>query len=65
MHYLIQAVVFFDSTIGTAIGYRLDDRGFGVRIPIGAGIFSLEWPKTVQGPIRPPIQWVSGALPTG
>jgi hypothetical protein len=31
----------FSNAVGTATGYRLDDRGSGVRFPAGAGKFSL------------------------
>jgi hypothetical protein len=30
-----------DSSVGTALGYALDDRGSRVRFPAGAGNFSL------------------------
>jgi hypothetical protein len=30
-----------DSSVGTALGYGLDDRGSRVRFPVGAGNFSL------------------------
>jgi hypothetical protein len=30
-----------DSSVGIALGYRLDDRGSRVRFPTGAGNFSL------------------------
>jgi hypothetical protein len=30
-----------DSSVGIALGYRLDDRGSRVRFPAGAGNFSL------------------------
>jgi hypothetical protein len=30
-----------DSSVATALGYRLDDRGSRVRLPAGAGNFSL------------------------
>jgi hypothetical protein len=30
-----------DSLVGIALGYGLDDRGSGVRLPAGAGNFSL------------------------
>jgi hypothetical protein len=30
-----------DSSVGIALGYGLDDRGFKVRFPAGAGNFSL------------------------
>jgi hypothetical protein len=29
-----------DSVVGIATSYGLDDRGVGVRVPIGSGIFS-------------------------
>jgi hypothetical protein len=30
-----------DSSVGIALGYGLDDRGSRVRVPVGAGNFSL------------------------
>jgi hypothetical protein len=33
-----------DSSVGIALGYGLDDRGFGVRFLAGAGNFSLNHP---------------------
>jgi hypothetical protein len=30
-----------DSSVGIALGYGLDDRGSGIRLPAGAGNFSL------------------------
>jgi hypothetical protein len=30
-----------DSSVGITLGYGLDDRGFRVRFPVGAGNFSL------------------------
>jgi hypothetical protein len=30
-----------DSSVGTALGYRLDDRGSRIRFPAGTGNFSL------------------------
>jgi hypothetical protein len=29
-----------DSVLGTATGYGVDDRGVGVRVPVGSRIFS-------------------------
>jgi hypothetical protein len=37
-----------DSVVGTATGYGLDDRGVGVRVPVGS--------------TQHPIQWVPGVL---
>jgi hypothetical protein len=42
-----------DSSVGIALGYRLDDRGSRVRFSAGAGNFSLHHR----------VQNVSGALP--
>jgi hypothetical protein len=35
-----------DSSVGIALGYRLDDRGYRVRFPARAGNFSLH--RSVQ-----------------
>jgi hypothetical protein len=43
-----------DSVVGIATSYGLDDRGVGVRVPVGS-----------LGSTQPPIQWVPGALSTG
>jgi hypothetical protein len=32
-----------DSSVGIALGYRLDDRGARVRFPAGAGNFSFHY----------------------
>jgi hypothetical protein len=54
--------VAWEYFIGT--GYGLDDRGVGVRIPVGSRIFST---LSIQalGPTQPLIQWVPGALSPG
>jgi hypothetical protein len=44
------------------LGYGLDDRGFRVRFPEGAGNFSLHRVQNGSGPTQPPIQCVPGAL---
>jgi hypothetical protein len=52
-----------DSSVGIALGYGLDDRGFRVRFPAGLGIFLFTTAsRTALGPIQPPIQWVPGAV---
>jgi hypothetical protein len=51
-----------DGVIGIATGYGLDDRGVGVRVPVGSRICSSPRPL---GPTQPPIQWASGALSPG
>jgi hypothetical protein len=38
-----------DSVVGIATGYGLDERGVGVRVPVGSRIFS--------SPIRPDRLW--------
>jgi hypothetical protein len=47
--------------LGIAAGYGLDDRGVGVRVPVGSRIFSTS-SRPALGPTQPPIQWVPGAL---
>jgi hypothetical protein len=56
-----------DSVVGIAIGYGLDDRGVGVRVPVGSRIFSSpSCPDRLWGPLnQPPIQWVPGTLSPG
>jgi hypothetical protein len=39
----------WDSAVGIATGYRLDDRGVGVRVPVGSRIFSSR-PDRLRGP---------------
>jgi glutamine synthetase len=35
----------WDSVVGIAIAYGLDDRGVGVRVPVGSRIFSSRRPN--------------------
>jgi hypothetical protein len=52
-----------DSSVCTAPGYGLDGRG---SIPGSGKIFLLfKPPRPALGPIKPPIQWVLGAVSTG
>jgi hypothetical protein len=39
-----------DSVVGVATGYRLDDRGFRVLVPVGSRIFSSSHPDRLWGP---------------
>jgi hypothetical protein len=40
-----------DSVVGIAPGYVLDDRGAGVRVPVGSRIFTSPcWPDQLWGP---------------
>jgi hypothetical protein len=41
-----------DSAVGIATGYRLDDRGVGVRVPVWSRIFSS--PRHPDGLCGPP-----------
>jgi hypothetical protein len=53
-------------SVGIVLGYGLDDRGSRIRLPAGAGNFSLTTAsRTALGPTQPPIQWVPGALSLG
>jgi hypothetical protein len=54
----------WDSVVGIATGYGLDYRGFGFRVPIGSGIFSMSSGPAL-GSTQAPIQWVLGALSSG
>jgi hypothetical protein len=55
-----------DSSVGTDLGYGLDDRGSSARFPAGAGIFLFTTAsRMVLRPTQPPIQWVPGALSLG
>jgi hypothetical protein len=48
-------IVSRNSVVGIATSYGLDDRGVGVRVPVGSRILST----------KPPVQWVPGALSSG
>jgi hypothetical protein len=54
------------AVVGIATGYGLDDRGVGVRVPVGARIFSSpRRPYRLWGSPNLPIQWVLGTLSPG
>jgi hypothetical protein len=54
-----------DSVVGIATSYGLDDRGVGVRVPVGSRIFSSpDRPDRLRS-TQPPIQRVPGALSPG
>jgi hypothetical protein len=50
-----------DSEVSTAIGYGLDDRRVGVRVPAESRIFSASF-RPALGPTQSPIRWVPGTL---
>jgi hypothetical protein len=52
------------SSVGIATGYGLDDRGFGVRVPVGLRFFSTS-SRSAVGSTHPTIKWVPGALSLG
>jgi hypothetical protein len=55
-----------NDVVGITTGYRLDDGGVGVRVPVRSRIFVFSTlPRPVLGPTQPPIQWVPGALSPG
>jgi hypothetical protein len=49
----------WDSVVGIATGYGLEDRGVGVGVLVGSGVFSS--PRRL-GPTQPPMQGVLRAL---
>jgi hypothetical protein len=53
-----------DSVVGIATGYGLDDRGVGVRVPVGSRLFSMS-SRPALGSTQALIQWAPGALSPG
>jgi hypothetical protein len=55
-----------DGSVGTALGYALDERGSRVRFLVGTGNFSPHYRvRNGSGATLPLIQWVSSALSLG
>jgi hypothetical protein len=48
-----------DSVLGIATGYRLDDWGFGARVPVGSKVSSS---IPALGSAQAPMPWVPGAF---
>jgi hypothetical protein len=47
----LNKVMIRDNVVGIATGYGLEDRGIGVRIPVGSRIFTFPYhPDRVWGP---------------
>jgi hypothetical protein len=64
---LILAPIIFgsvDSIVGIAMSYRLDYRGFGVRVSVGSN-FLFSSSRPALGSTKPPSQWVPRALSPG
>jgi hypothetical protein len=53
-----------NSSVGIATGCGLDDRGVGVRVPVGSRVFSMS-SRPALGSTQPPVQWVPGLFPRG
>jgi hypothetical protein len=63
---VVVTTVSHDSSVGIALDYGLDDRGSGVRFPVGLGIFLFTTAsRTALGPTQNPIQGVPGTLSLG
>jgi hypothetical protein len=43
------STILRDSVVGIATGYGLDDRGFGVRVPVAQEFFPLKVVQTGSG----------------
>jgi hypothetical protein len=55
-----------DSSVGIATGYGLDDKGVGVRVPVGARIFNSPCrPDRLWGPASLLSNGYGGALSLG
>jgi hypothetical protein len=55
-----------DSSVGIATSYDLDNRGVGIRFPVGSRIFSTtRRTDLLWGPTLPSIQWVPEASSPG
>jgi hypothetical protein len=52
------------SSVGTELGYGLDDWGFETREGLGTYL-PTNASRTALGPTQPPIQWMKGALSLG
>jgi hypothetical protein len=51
--------------VGIVTGYGLDDRGVGVRVPVGQEFSLLQAVHIGSGSTQPPIKWVQGTLSPG
>jgi hypothetical protein len=53
-----------DSAVGIVTDYWLDDRGVGVRVPVGSRIYSTSL-RPALGSTQSPVKWVPGAHSPG
>jgi hypothetical protein len=53
------------SAIGIATTYELEDRGIGVRVPVGSSIFSSPLVRPTLGPTHSRSQWDPGIISRG
>jgi hypothetical protein len=54
-----------DSTVGTSTAFGLDDRGVGVRVPVGARIFTSRHSDRLWDPLHLLPNGYRGALSAG
>jgi hypothetical protein len=53
------------SAVGITTGYGLNDRGVGVRVPVGSRIFTSYRPDRLNGPPSLLSNWYWGLFPLG
>jgi hypothetical protein len=63
-YYMLSLSLLFDSSVGIAPGYGLDDRGFESRQWLGIFLFTT-MSRPALRPTQPPIQWVPRAISLG
>jgi hypothetical protein len=54
-----------NTVVGTATGYGLDDRGVGVRVPLGSRMLSPRGPDRLRGPPNLLSNGYRGLFPRG
>jgi hypothetical protein len=58
---MMMTIIIAAGVAQSATGYGLDDRGLGVRFPVGLGILLLSTAsRQALGTTQPPIQWYRG-----